>query len=51
VRLANGGGGFFAGSLDEVALYNYALSFTQILNHYNVATQNQGRFITVQRTI
>ena len=28
-------GSFFNGSLDEPALYDYALSATQVLNHYN----------------
>lgn len=30
----------FTGELDEVALYNYALSLTQITNHYQVGTNS-----------
>lgn len=29
----------FDGSLTRIAIYNYALSATQVLNHYNAATQ------------
>ncbi|PRY67132.1 concanavalin A-like lectin/glucanase superfamily protein [Glaciihabitans tibetensis] len=31
-------GGFFAGSLDEVSLYNSVLSATSVSNHYQLAT-------------
>ena len=32
---SNSGANFFSGVLDEVAIYNYVLSPTQIANHYN----------------
>jgi hypothetical protein len=32
-------GTFYSGSLDEIAVYNYALSSAQIQNHYNVGIQ------------
>ena len=37
-----GGAAFFLGNLQEVALYSVALNPFQVLNHYQVATQNQA---------
>jgi hypothetical protein len=35
---SDGGGGFLNATVDEVAVYNTALSTTTIQNHYNVGT-------------
>lgn len=40
IGAASDGGARFAGVIDEVAVYNYALTATQILAHYEAGTQS-----------
>ena len=34
---------WFHGTIDEVSIYNYALSATQVVNHYNAGSLNPSK--------
>lgn len=41
-QIANRTSSYYAGSMDEVAVYNKALTPTQVGNHYNISTNSYG---------